>query len=181
MNYTRRFFGYAVGLLIAATVLHFMTRGEKLRPFELFRCEEGRFSVLMPGKPQREAQSVETGAGTVELVMFTAGHSRTGCAAAFVDYPDEAVAAATAETMLDSRRDSTIAGLGGELVGEASFDFHGHKGREFRIKVKDEMTVTARLILVNRRLYQLMFIMPADGTPGDEVTRFFESFTADDT
>ena len=52
MNRLKGVIGFAVAFIIVCVAIYIYTGNNKLAPFKEFRSNEGRFTVLMPGKPE---------------------------------------------------------------------------------------------------------------------------------
>lgn len=181
MDTSKKVIGYVVGFLIASGVIYVIRGGDKLKPFELYRSEEGRFSVLFPGEPKKNIKLLNTIAGKIDLVMYTAGSKKSGFVVGYADYPEEAVKDPEPQKMLDGARDGALSNVRGELVDETVLDFQGYPARELEIDVPRRGTVRARLIIVGNRLYQMMVISPSDNILYEKGTEFFDSFEITET
>lgn len=172
--------GFAVGFIIVYAAIHlFKNGGEKLPSFEQFRCDDGRFTVLLPGKPERQNNSIDTAVGKIDLVMYMAGSRKAGCVAGYCDYPQQYINSTDPQKLLEGARDGAVANVNGRLVSETQVDFHSKPARQFVIEVPNKAFVTARVILIGPRLYQLMLIAPTNQGHEEDISRFFDSFTVD--
>ena len=183
MDNLKMILGFVVGFIVVFAVIHYFRGRDKLAEFEQFRCPEGRFSVLLPGEPEKQIQPVNTAAGMINLVMYTAGSKKSGFAVAYAEYPQDLIAKSNPTEMLDGARDGAVANVNGRLLRESPLDFHGHPGREVDIEVTKNGqtgTVRVRLILVHNCLYQLMVITQSDEVLDNKGPEFFGSLTVDD-
>lgn len=145
--------------------------------WEEFTSTEGAFSVLMPKKPSRETQTVDTSLGPIEIQFFSAELADTVYMVAYSDYPAAFVAQSNPVVILDGARDGAVANVKGKLVSEHVIFIGGNTGRELRIEIPDaKMTAVSRIFLVNNRLYQVMALMPAERFSSDEITTYLDSF-----
>ena len=173
--------GFAIGFVVVYAGIHyFRGLGDKLPQFKQFRCDDGRFSVLLPGKPERQNQSLDTPLGKIDLVTYMAGSRKAGCAVAYADYPEQHINSTDPQKLLDGSRDGAITNVGGQLISETRIDFHGKPAREILIEVPNKAFINLRLFLIGPRLYQLMFIAPNNQGYEQDISKFFESFTVDD-
>ncbi len=179
MKYIKSIIGYAVGFVIAYAIISFFTGGDKLKDFEPFHNEEGRFTVLFPGEPERKLEQVQTPIGTLELVMYNAGSKKTGFIVGYADYPQEMIDNSSVDKMLDGARDGAVANVEGELVSEKVLDFYSNQAREIEVKVPKQGTIKARLILIGNRLYQVMAISQSKSILEERSPEFFDSFKVD--
>ena len=89
MEYVKKIIGFVIGFAVVSGIFYFVRGGDKLKAFEPYHSEEGRFSVLFPGEPESKTEQVETPVGTLEFVMCSAGSKKTGFVVAYVDYSQE--------------------------------------------------------------------------------------------
>jgi hypothetical protein len=131
---------------------------------------EGRFSILMPGRPLRDEQSKDTPNGKVVMRFFTA---RSEGGVFIVAYADYNISDAKAE--LDANRDSFLKGMKATLISESDIKLEGNPGREIKA-TREQLSIRSRIYLVGKRYYQAIAITPAT-LPGDvEADRFLSSF-----
>jgi hypothetical protein len=182
MNIWKRVAGYAIGVITGIVVyfgIQFFTASDKLAPFQEFRSDAGSFSILMPGKPASEKQNLETPAGSVAMVMYTAGSGNVGCVVAFADYPQKLVDSSDPQKLLDGAQNGAIKNVKGKLVKETRVSFNGLPARDVVIEVPGKAFVTARLIIASPRFYQIMLITPTDKGHEQDISKFFNSFRID--
>lgn len=135
-----------------------------------FSSPEGRFSVLMPGRPLSDEQSKETPDGQVVMRFFTA---RAGTGIFIVAYADYNMGEAKQE--LDANRDSFLRGMKATLVSESDIKLQENPGREIKAE-RDQLSIRSRIYLVGKRYYQMVTITPAT-LPGNlEADKFLISF-----
>jgi len=179
MSNIKRIAGFAVGFIIVFLIIQIFSSTDKLPPFKEFRSTEGRFTVLMPGKPKRERQNADTAVGKVETIMFTAGPRKAVCIVAYSDYPEALISRAVPDKVLDGARDGAVNNINGKLISEKNISFHGLPARDLQIEIPNKAFVNARLILKSPRFYQLMFIAPTNKSHEQDITKFFDSFKID--
>ena len=182
MDILKRVAGYAVAFITAIVVyfgIQLFIAGDKLATFTEFRSDEGRFTVLMPGKPKAQNQVLDTPVGKVDMVMFTAGSNKAGCVVAYADYPAQLINTTDPQKTLDGARDGAVKNVNGRLVSETSIYFHGLPARDVRIEIPGKAFVTGRFILASPRFYELLFIAPTDTGREQDISKFFNSFTID--
>ena len=135
-----------------------------------FSSPEGRFNILLPGRPLREDRNKETPMGRVEMHIFT---SRTEGGIYVVAYADYAFGDAKQE--LDANRDTFLKGMKATLLSESDINIKGHPGREVNAW-RDQLTIRTRMYLVGKRYYQMFVIMPTAQAVAEDTNRFFNSF-----
>ncbi len=179
MDIVKRVAGFAIGFIVVYLIIHTFTSGDKLPPFKEFRSAEGRFTVLMPGEPKRQTQNADTPVGKVEMVMFTAGTNKIGCAVSYADYPEQMVNSTDPQKLLDGATNGAVANVKGKLVSESKMSFNGLPARNIVIEIPNKAFITARLILNGPRFYQLMFIAPTQKDHEQDISKFLDSFQID--
>lgn len=177
MDLLKKVGGFAAGFLIVTLVMNFIGGGDKLKDFEPFESVEGRFSVSMPGEPEKITQTVSHAAGELDFTMFSAGSKEVGFVVGYSDYPEEIIYSTDPKTLLDGARDGAVTNVQGELLNEKVLDVYGSPAREIEVNVQDKGILTARLILVDRRFYQVMTMFPPDEQDINMMMDFFDSFT----
>jgi hypothetical protein len=115
------------------------------------------FTVLMPGKPTRTQQSVDTPAGKATVVIYL---SETTDQAYLVGYT---VTPKGAQTSLSGAVHGAANAVGGTVTDEASAKHRGFPARDARITNArgsngQEGTIFLRVIEADNRLYQLQYI-----------------------
>jgi hypothetical protein len=155
----------ALSLAGAAGAFQEARRWIKLSP------PDGRFTVLMPGKPSSETRRSELGVD----YSFMAD---TDSATYEVGYSLHAAAFPSPEAALDVLRDALTLASRGRLEGETRITLDGFPGREIRLSllggtIKD----TTRLYVVGDRVYRLRAVVgPPGGAVSRDVNKFFSSF-----
>lgn len=161
-----RFFAFSLVILMAAA----WQAPAQTAQWTKFSSPEGRFSVLMPGRPVREEQSKDTSVGKVVMHFFT---TRTQTGIFVVAYADYAISEPKRE--LDANRDTFIKGMKATLVSESDIKLLEHPGREIKAE-RDQLSIRSRIYLVGNRYYQMVTITPAT-LPGNlEADKFLTSF-----
>ncbi len=179
MKFLKNIVGFAIGFVVVSSIFYFIRGGDKLKGFEPYHSEEGRFSVLLPDEPERKLQKVDTPIGTLYFIMYSAGSEQIDFLVGYVDYPPTMFENADIEKMLDGARDGAVRNVNGILENEKVLDFHGNPGRELEIKVPEEATIKTRIILIGTRLYQVMAVGESKRVLNKNCPQFFGSFKVD--
>lgn len=146
--------------------------------WEEFRSSEGKFSVLMPGRPTKQIRSVKTPSGALDAHMFLVEQGNVAYMVAYSDYPAIVIQDRPAKLILDGARSGAVRNAQGKLVGESQISLDGHQGRELDIETTEGKTVIkARIVLVGHRLYQVMVLTRKEQASSEEVKKFLDSFT----
>lgn len=141
-----------------------------------FNSNECRCSALFPGTPQSKTQGMQTKVGTLEAKMFMLEMPSAFYAMAYVDYPKDAVAKGAPDELLNGARDGAVGNVKGKLVSETKITMNGAPGRELRIEAPGDLNLTARIYLVNQRLYQVLVVAPKAKEGEAEAKKFLDSF-----
>lgn len=142
-----------------------------------FRSEEGRFSILMPAKPNYATQTFETGQGRFEHHVFIATVGPLACLVDCTDLPKQVGDTKNSDALFDLARDEFLKGAQAQLAGETVVSMDGHSGREVRMRVYGG-EIRLRLLLIGGRLYQLSITQfDKEGISKEEAfEKFFKSF-----
>jgi len=132
----------------------------------------GRFNILMPVKPVKSEQPVETEAGKLINHMFLA---QTATAAFLISYVDHVVPQDAQQTLVRVR-DGAVRGIKGTLLSSENITHKGYPGFEFRASTTDGAVYTSRIYLVNGRLYQIVVVAPASTPISKDINRYMTSF-----
>lgn len=149
-----------------------------------FSFEAGAFSVLMPGEPERQTETVETDLGQIELTMFiTELNEETVLFVSYSDYPEQIVEQSKPYAILENARDSTISSQQGDLKQSYRLTLSGRPGLEYLADTKIEgrdALIWARSYLKKNRLFQILAMALKRGEgrakSHEEMDRFLRSF-----
>lgn len=162
-----------VGLTLAST---FTSCGKK----ELYKSEEGKFSILFDGKPDVTSEEVPTAVGAVEVHMFmyekTKSHVQI---VGYSDYPPVLVSLQDPMDMLKNAEMGMVTNMNATSTDQKSSEFDGNKAYEFRASGSQDgkpFNMAYKLIMVNNRLYQIGIMKEAEDISDEEVKSFIGSF-----
>lgn len=151
--------------------------GETEEEWATFESEEGRFSILFPGEPKEQTESVSTAIGTIETEFFMVEQKDMAYSLNYADYPADIVAASDAGMMLNGARMGAVSNVNGELLDEKEITLDGYPGREIRIEIdEDDIIVRARFYLVENRLYVVQALSKKSKASSEEIDEFLDSF-----
>lgn len=179
MNRLKGIIGFAAVLIVVCVAIYIYTGNNKLAPFKEFRSDEGRFTVLMPGKPEIRNEAMDMPFGTVNTITYMAGSRKIGCAVAYTDYPALLIKTTDPQKLLDGARDGAIKDGNGRLISETSINFHGLPARDVLIEVPGKAFTATRYILASPRFYTLLFFAPENKGHEQDISKFFDSFKID--
>jgi hypothetical protein len=137
---------------------------------------EGRFRVLFPGTPTREAimPSGRSEAAAKPLaVSFTVETPDAHYAVAFEDVDTRT---RSAEQLMEQHHAEATSGKVGRLAGERDVTVGSHKGKEFTIHLTSGGTAHIRYVAASSRLYKLTVLGRSKPPEPATVEKFFESF-----
>ena len=146
-----------------------------------YRPPEGGFSVLLPQKPGQSIRELSTPAGNITMRMISSRVQTDVMAAGFADFP-----APPGQALVDAMRDVLVGNIGGRIQSERSIDIAGGTGREFfatgtpgRGDSAQNHIMRARLIVRDRRYYQLVWLGTRSGMAEADIDLFLGSFKPD--
>ncbi|MEA5571379.1 hypothetical protein [Calothrix sp. UHCC 0171] len=129
--------------------------------WKLFNAPDGRFSVLMPGKPKVTAQTQKTFMGEINLQVFVAQPPKQDVAyvVAFNDFPDSYGQMADPEEVLKNAQEMALKTTQSELLNHRSIrSSNGHPGREIEYINSGGKITKNRMYFAEGRLYQVMVV-----------------------
>jgi len=138
---------------------------------------EGRYFVLLPGKPNEAARNLNTGAGSVEMHMNAANALGWQFGVAWADFP--AAAANEPERLIDAQRDALLRGIAERVVAEKPALLAGRPGRLLVVEGKSgdkAVVLHARFVLDGTRLYQVAATGTKGGVDQAGIDTFLDSF-----
>jgi hypothetical protein len=153
-----------------------------LRPateWKQFSSAEGRFSVLLPGRPIEQRQKYNSSAGEIKTTLFLRDAPRhVSYLVSFIDYPPGLLQPSAAAKLLDYTRDNTLTNTKGKLVSETMITLDGTlDGRQLVIEVPTQQTRwNYRIYALQSRVYQLVVARPAQAPSEEEDQKFLNSF-----
>jgi hypothetical protein len=145
-----------------------------LGEFKEFKCEGGRFKVLMPGTPTQENL---TAAG-IPLKTFRVESWDKGYAVAYADIPDEILRYGSVSAKLDAAVDGMVSNVHGKLIRAYDIQLAGrYPGREVKAELPNKNgVVVARIYLVRQRFYEVLVTGPQAWATSADANKFLDSF-----
>jgi hypothetical protein len=136
--------------------------------WSLVSSPEGKFRAAFPTQPQVERTVDDTDAGKAQTVTYsvTSEKDESFLAVAVTQFPDGTVSKALPTTVLEGARDGSLANINGKLVADKAVMVDAPKGsskrffpaRDYEATGAQDLRVSTRVILVEDRLYQIMFV-----------------------
>lgn len=127
-----------------------------------FSSSEGNFSILMPGTPQEDKQTVNTKTGTIEVHTFTVTRQQEEVkyTVSYTEYPEQYIELLhrnnLVEKALENGKNTAMQKANATLVSETEISLGSSLGREIHYKKPGDKIVKHRIYLVNKRLYQII-------------------------
>lgn len=145
------------------------------------------FTVLMPGKPSEQTQTVEGQPG-MENHLLMLETKLAGYVVSYVVFSDDVTDPARIKDLLDRGREGGLATSGGTLKSEKEIKLNDYFGREWLMELPNGLSATARAYWVKRRLFQTVFVTTPKSDDSPEVkrvrqeaaTKFLDSFKLND-
>lgn len=139
--------------------------------------DKGRFSVSMPGTPQKDIKNISSSFGILKMYTFAFEKPNIAYVVVYTDYPRSVVDNKDPEIMLDGARNGAMQNAGGRLLNEEFIEFGEYPGRELKFEVKGGRGLgRAVILLADTRLYQVMAIGAKQSFPSKTVQKFIDSF-----
>jgi hypothetical protein len=137
-----------------------------------FSSAEGRFSILMPGKPTQGTVDLRMRDSTVTAHAFTALSPSIDLMCGYADYPWPQP---DIERVFDDTRNGSLNGVHGTLLSEQKTTLGGYPGRRFRSTGIGNAFVDEEMYFVGQRFY-LITITTATKNPNKDINKIFASF-----
>jgi hypothetical protein len=176
MELKKKVAGVGAGVLAAAGIVYLKGGRGGLKKFETFESAEGRFSVSMPANPEKVTETMYSVAGYINFTMFAADSKEFGFVAGYSDYPAYFIESSDPMENLGWIAEGVALEVNGKLVNETVLENFGTAATEFQVDITDKGTLTSRLILDGKRLYQLIAMFPPERQNEKKMAEFFDSF-----
>jgi hypothetical protein len=167
---------------VAAMLIFFPAVGDA-EEWKTYSSKDGRFSVLMPGKPQEQTQNVKTPDGKLALHLLVSAVALDRVVyVSYSDYPAKSVESKQ-EAFLDGTVKGNVNSLKGKLVTEKKIAVGKGKrpGRDVLIDLPDKKQMyRSRIVLSGNRLFQVVALGSEEFVKGKEVGEYLDSFKVAD-
>jgi len=137
-----------------------------------FSSAEGRFTILMPGKPTQGSFDLPIESSNVTVHFVTALSPTIDVMCGYSDFPSPQQ---DVERVFDATRDGSIKKVHGTLLSEEKLNWKGYPGRRFRSTGIGNAYLDEEMYLVRQRFY-LITITTATKKPNKDINRIFASF-----
>jgi hypothetical protein len=147
-----------------------------------YRPADGRFRVEMPGTPEIHSGTIPE-LGFLKLTQAVVEFGDGWFAASHVDVPPDQLKNASANSILDTARDTTIKWLvsrndKSQLRSERRLITNGYPARHVVAEVpifESVFVLAARFVFNGRQVILITFTGPSEAETGADVSRFFDS------
>ncbi|MBD6614416.1 hypothetical protein FNW02_00625 [Komarekiella sp. 'clone 1'] len=150
--------------------------------WKLFTAPDGRFSILMPGMPQREIQTQKTYMGVINLEIFVAQPPKQQVAylVTYNDFPHSYGQMTNPQEILNKAQYMALKTTKSNLVRQRNIrSSNGHPGKEIEYVNSGGKITKNRMYVAEGRLYQVMAITTRKQhkTLARTITGYLNSFT----
>jgi hypothetical protein len=155
--------------------------------WKTFNDSDANYSILFPGEPNENSQTVETEIGNLEVKQYIfepklGKDANILYGTGYTVYPAQYIdnRSMDEEQLAEFFRNSvngTVANVQGRLLSTHIIDYKGYPGREIKIDIKDGLAVVKmRSYLIQNKMYILQVISPAKNTFNKSINYFLDSF-----
>jgi hypothetical protein len=137
--------------------------------------EQGRFAVLMPGKPARQSREIALAGNATRMDMLSVQVSGMAFGVGSADLPAEA----DVGRIVSEGRDALLRNITGKLIAERPIEIAGARGIEFEAEGATQdvrMRLAARVMVGGTRFYQVVFIGREERAATVDTGLFLRSF-----
>jgi hypothetical protein len=125
------------------------------------------FTVLFPGQPSAERQTVPTPSGELQTATWAMKIEGVYYSINITDNPEKNIKATSSQKFLEAVRAQLVGQLKGTLDSEEQITLQGFPGRAYTVSSPNGQ-MKARNYLVGNRLYTLFVISPDGYAPGGD-------------
>ncbi|WP_138502113.1 hypothetical protein [Nostoc sp. PA-18-2419] len=149
--------------------------------WKLFTAPDGRFSVLMPGRPNRNTQFQKTYMGEINLEIFVAQPPKQQVAyvVTYNDFPYSYGEMTDPQAVLNNARDMALKTTKSNLISQRDIrSSNNHPGKEIEYINSGGKITKSRMYVAEGRLYQVMAITTKkqQKTLAKTITGYLNSF-----
>ena len=149
--------------------------------WKLYTAPDGRFSILMPGNPNRNTQYQKTYMGEITLQIFVAQPPKQQVAyvVAYNDFPYSYGQITDPQALLNNARDMALKTTKSNLISQRNIrSSNNHPGKEIEYINSGGKTTKSRMYVAEGRLYQVMAITTKkqQKTLAKTITGYLNSF-----
>ncbi len=173
--------GYVPLILMSFLLLHACAlSGSQKLTWKEFTADEGGFSVMMPGEPEEQEQSIDTAAGTMDSLLFTVSTSNATFTVGYTEFPETLVAQMSdPNALLENGYTGIIQKQQATIQSEEDIALYGHPGKEIVADTEVEGVATmlhGRFYLIGSKLYQTLIEFQSGKLTAEDIDTFLSSF-----
>ncbi|MFN6461884.1 MAG: hypothetical protein RMZ41_008550 [Nostoc sp. DedVER02] len=149
--------------------------------WKVYTAPDGRFTILMPGRPNRNTEYQKTYMGEITLEIFAAQPPKQEVAyiVAYNDFPYSYGQITDPQAVLNNARDMALKTTKSNLISQRNIrSYNNHPGKEIKyINSGGKITIN-RMYIAQGRLYQVMAITTKkqQKTLAKTITGYLNSF-----
>ncbi|MEH1918645.1 hypothetical protein [Nostoc sp.] len=149
--------------------------------WKLYTPPDGRFTILMPGSPNRNTEYQKTYMGEIALEIFVAQPPKQQVAyiVAYNDFPYSYGQMADPQAVLNNARDMALKTTKSNLISQRNIrSYNNHPGKEIEYINSGGKITISRMYVAEGRLYQVMAITTKkqQKTLAKTITGYLNSF-----
>jgi len=143
-----------------------------------YTSDKGRFSVSMPGTPNKQTQNISTGVGSIAMHLFVVEKSSTAYMVAYSDYPNEIIVHSNPDDLLEAAKNGAMKNISGKITEEEPISYGEDPGIELSFSAKGgKAKGQAVIVLSENRLYQVLAVGSNLLYPDKTVKKFIDSLS----
>lgn len=144
-----------------------------------FSSSEGGFTILMPVTPTQKSQTTDSAPMSLDAHFFTASleEGKVTYSVSYTNLPEE-MAQFPPDLILDSLSSRFTNDSKLKLLNQKDINLGQYSGKEFKFETPEEILVSYRAYLVEKRLYQVTTEIPKarESALSSDTDRFMNSF-----
>ena len=144
-----------------------------------YSSEAGKYTVLMPNKPEEKSEDKKTDVATVKMNVAISEFNDSAYFASYADFPEK-FPDAEIEPRLNEAMKGIVGGLQGKVTSSKESKLGTASCRDFeatgKIQAIDALFKGRICLNDNRRFYQMFVLAPATKFSSADVDRFIGSF-----
>jgi TonB family protein len=166
-----------INLLIVLTLLLNLFNGFSA-DWVKYKSVVGNFNVIFPSNPAKDQKSIDFDGHQVDFYRFYSMDSKNNTyLVGYIDLSEDDYKVFESEIVLNKAKERLIKGLKADIKSESPISFEKYKGKLFNAEVTNGLVLNIKLILVNRRLYQIVVSGNKGIVEKSEIEKFLNSFS----
>jgi hypothetical protein len=149
-----------------------------------FESKEFRFKIAFPAAPELTSQLANTALGAMTLhiaqldVSGDSSNSNLVYMVNYTQFPDSINSDRKdrLERFFNGSINSMVKNVQGTLLSQKEIDYKGYPGREIQVNMQGQATITAKLILIKKKYFNIMVMTSPKKEYNADMAKFFDSF-----